>query len=299
MTIGYSDLRAQKRVNLAENAPLFAPLSIYIEPTNICNFKCLYCPEAFDNYEAISGGLHQLSKENFNIILNEIKKIGGVKTINFYMMGEPFVNKNLLYFVQLVKINSLADRLIITTNGTLIRPKLYQSLLDSGLDYLRLSVYGGFEQTHKLRTKSSIGLDVILKNILGFKNFRDSSANCLKPHIYIKMIDSSDEIENAAFIERFSCAADEIKIEPVMNWNDPLEGNLSLVPTEKMLASPYFGHRKIVCPSPFYTLIIHSDLKVSVCCVDWSKQAVVGDLKIQGLHEIWWANDYMSFGWLI
>ena len=52
---------------------------------------------------------------------------------------------------------------------------------------------------------------------------------------------------------------------------------------------------KKVCPAPFYTLVIHSDLKVSVCCVDWDKQAVVGDLSNQTLQEIWNGQKLYAF----
>ena len=45
--------------------------------------------------------------------------------------------------------------------------------------------------------------------------------------------------------------------------------------------------KKKTCPFPFYTLAIHSNLKVSVCCVDWNKKTVVGDPKINTLKEIW------------
>ena len=37
----------------------------------------------------------------------------------------------------------------------------------------------------------------------------------------------------------------------------------------------------------FYSLVIHSDLKVSICCVDWEKKTLIGDLKKEKLIDIW------------
>jgi len=47
----YAQLKTGPRISLADQVPLRGPLSIFVEPTNICNFKCVFCPESFSNYE--------------------------------------------------------------------------------------------------------------------------------------------------------------------------------------------------------------------------------------------------------
>ena len=56
MSVPYSLLRQAPRVNLVESVPLPGPMAVYLEVTNICNFKCVFCPESFDNYEEKAGG---------------------------------------------------------------------------------------------------------------------------------------------------------------------------------------------------------------------------------------------------
>ncbi len=292
--VNYSGLRKAKRLPLADIVPIPAPFTIYIEPTNICNFRCSYCPESFADYPEQAGGLHSLGIEDFKLIAEQIEKIGGVKLINFYMMGEPFSNPNLCEFIKISKQKSLAEKVIVTTNASLLKEKYFEPLLNSGLDYLRISIYGGNQLKHAERTKSKVSLDKILSNIAGFKKLRDA-ANAEKPFIYLKMIDSSDDQENNQFLEMFSAVADEICIEPVMNWNDLDDRNLANKTPDELLASNYFDHRKTVCPSPFYTLIIHSDLNVSVCCVDWSKQTVIGNLREEPLKEVWQGQRLFDF----
>ena len=72
-----------------------------------------------------------------------------------------------------------------------------------------------------------------------------------------------------------------------MNWNDPNEGNLAFTEIDTLLQTKYFANKKEVCPFPFYTLVIHSDLNVSVCCVDWDKKAVIGNLRNESLQDMW------------
>jgi len=281
----YSKLRGQDRVDLSVAIPLPAPFTIFIEPTNVCNFSCSFCPESFNDFYEISGGRNFLSFDKFKVIADQIEAIGGVSTINFYMMGEPFANKELLSFISYARESSLANRLIVTTNGSLIREPLFKEICSSGLDYLRVSIYGPNETQHKNVTKNKIPLSKIRSNIANLRSFRDEN-NYSHPFIYLKMIERS-HAENEEFLEYFKSVGDEVMLEPVMNWNDPEEGVLSGIDSNTLLKSDYFKYKKKICPFPFYTLVIHSDLKVSVCCVDWNKKLVVGDLEKQSLMDIW------------
>jgi MoaA/NifB/PqqE/SkfB family radical SAM enzyme len=289
----YNQLRALPRVSLIDSVPLPFPLSIYIEPTNLCNFKCSFCPESFDNYHDISGGQFQLSLEHMDRIRSQILDItsgNGISTINFYMMGEPLINKFTPEFIKIAKQSKLAKRIILTSNGSLLKGERANALAINPPDYLRISIYGPDSDHHQKITQSKVKLEDIRDNILNFRNLK-------KPYesiIYVKMIDQGVDL-NKDFIKMFEKVADEIEIEPVMNWNDPEEGNLAGITTEDLLKSNHFQNKKTVCPSPFYTLVIHSDLKVSVCCVDWAKKAVVGDLNVDTLADIWGGVEVENF----
>jgi MoaA/NifB/PqqE/SkfB family radical SAM enzyme len=291
--VDYSKLRSAARIRLVEQVPLQSPLTIFIEPTNICNFKCTYCPESESDFKAISGGWFKLEDSGYERILDEIGRLPAPPaTINFYMMGEPFVNKSLPSMIRRAKQRGSAQKVIVTSNGSLLNRETAERVVESGLDYLRISIYGAFEETHRARTRSAIGLQRIVDNLSGFVEVRAKST---KPFLYVKMIDSGDADENAEFVRRFSAIADEVHIEPVMNWNDIDGKNRANVDKDALLETEYFSRKKEVCPFPFYTLVIHADLRVSVCCVDWSKKAVVGDLKTQSLLDIWNGDALRAF----
>lgn len=285
----YGSLRAQPRIPLVQAVPLAAPLSIYLEPTNICNFKCKFCPESFSNYAETAGGLFNMGMDDYLHVLSQVQALtqpGKLKILNFYMMGEPFANKLLPQFISIAQKQGIAERLIVTTNGSLLKSNTWEPVIESGLDYLRVSIYGGSESVHRNNTASGIPLGRIVENVGGLKAFRDARG-ATKPHIYVKTIESKNILENQEFLERFSLIADEIKLEPVMNWNDPSEGNLSGISTDELMNSNFLKHHKSACPFPFYSLVIHSDLQVSVCCVDWNKKTVMGSLRQQSLRDIW------------
>jgi radical SAM protein with 4Fe4S-binding SPASM domain len=285
----YGALRTQPRIPLVQAVPLAAPFAIYLETTNICNFKCKFCPESFSDYAETAGGLFRMGMDDYLEVLSQIADLtqpGRLKTLNFYMMGEPFANKLLTQFISIAHDKAIAERLTVTTNASLLKSNIWESVIRSGLDYLRVSIYGGSSEAHRANTASGISLDRIVENVGGFKAFRDAQG-ATTPHIYVKMIESPYAGENQEFFDRFSSVADEIKLEPVMNWNDPAQGNLSGLSAEELMNSDYLKNHKSVCPFPFYSLVIHSDLQVSVCCVDWNKKVVMGSLREQSLRDIW------------
>ncbi len=293
----YSSLRSRaQRTDLAATAPLTAPFTVFVEPTNLCNFSCSFCPESFPDYVERSGGTHHLTLEAWEHIANEISDLLGssrLKTLNFYMMGEPLANPSTPDFIRSARERGLAEHLILTTNGSLLSGKRAERLLDAAPDFVRVSIYGADDEHHARITSSRVPLTTVRNNVRAFRDLRDRAPRRL-PHLYVKMIDQGPHA-NARFLEAFADCADEIEIEPVMNWNDPDGASLSGLSQQDLLSTDYFKQKKSVCPSPFYTLVIHSDLQVSVCCVDWAKQAVVGDLKGQSLREIWWGDSLHEF----
>src|SRR5580658_3607377 len=75
---------------LAKAVPLSGAREVYIETTNICNFKCVFCPESLPDYKARVGGNAMMSVDQFSILASQMKAMGTIKKIHFYVLGEPF-----------------------------------------------------------------------------------------------------------------------------------------------------------------------------------------------------------------
>ena len=100
-----------------------------------------------------------LEHESFVRVSDQIKAMGGIKTLNFYMMGEPLVNRDLPQFVKIARQKQIADRVILTSNGSLLGEDAARRLIEAGLDYLRISIYGGNASAHARKTQSKVPLD--------------------------------------------------------------------------------------------------------------------------------------------
>jgi 2-iminoacetate synthase ThiH len=89
----YVDRIQKERINLLKNIPLSGPLMVHLEPTNICNFKCKFCPQSLDDYKDKARGFFNLSSENFTKILNELKKVPKLKSLNFLCWANRSLTK--------------------------------------------------------------------------------------------------------------------------------------------------------------------------------------------------------------
>lgn len=80
------------RVKLIDAIPLDLPLCVCIEPTNICNFKCLMCWQSTNEYHTHGGPFINMSMDLFDKVIGDLKefcrnKNGVIKLIKLYSTG--------------------------------------------------------------------------------------------------------------------------------------------------------------------------------------------------------------------
>jgi radical SAM protein with 4Fe4S-binding SPASM domain len=296
----YSQLRNFQRPSLAPLLPLALPMGMFIEPTNVCNFKCRFCPESFADYTETVGGRANMEFALFEQIVAQVKALGRLKVLRFYMLGEPLLHPELPRMVQLAVQEGITDRTELTTNATALTAEKSRQLIASGLDYLRVSIYAVDQARNEHVTQSKVPVTRILENVKTFRRLRDEAGG-KKPVLYVKMIDSCDEQENAAFVAMYREIADECVLEKPMNWNgyenrDLLEAAYGNdLKTEVLEEKNLFPFQKQVCPFPFYTMVINANGDVTACCVDWNKNTRVGNVKDATIGKIWQGDAFREF----
>jgi len=267
----YSRLK-EKRVNLRDAIPLQKPFTVLFEPASVCNFKCVCC---FHNEPDIGAYLPKglMKFEDFRKIADDLAAWEGakIKVIRIIGFGEPLLNPNTPRMVKYLKMLEVAERIEITTNASLLRPALSRKLIESGLDYLRCSIYAVDQNRHEALTQNGIDIKKIKRNINMLKELRDS-AGTAKPFIYAKMIESRNNCENALFLKEYSAIADEAALEKPHQW------------LSNTAAS---GKMRRVCPQPFKMLSIHFDGSVILCDPDWKGNTTVGNALSEKISSIW------------
>ncbi|QUH28972.1 radical SAM/SPASM domain-containing protein [Vallitalea guaymasensis] len=283
----------KNRTVLKDVLPLEKPFCISIEPSNLCNFKCVMCHHSSENYKKKAGPLLNMSNLCFNKIVEDLKQWGNskLKVIKLYSMGEPLLNKNICKMVKKLKEENLSEVIEITTNGSLLNKQMSEELIQYGLDYLRISIYSVIKEKNEHITGSNITPSTIRHNVCELKQIRDKLKS-VKPFIQAKIIDTYNDEENKIFIENYQDIVDEVFIDKPMNSNfgedvlKNLYGENSLE-VNKNIHELYYYKRYKACRYPFDHLTVKSNGDVVVCCADWLRATKIGNVMENTLEEIW------------
>ena len=107
------------------------PVCLYLEVTNRCNLLCETCPRTFETLEPPA----DMSWELFTRIVDQVPDIARVV---LHGVGEPMLVEALPRMIRYLK--DRGTYVLFNTNGTLMQPRRFQELIDTGLDELRVSL---------------------------------------------------------------------------------------------------------------------------------------------------------------
>ncbi len=103
---------------------------IYLEISNICNLQCAFCPGTTRKKKA-------MTEEEFSFLLPRLRPYADY--LYFHLMGEPLCHPKLHRFLELA--GDTGFKVILTTNGTLLRQKQDILLSASGLHKINISLH--------------------------------------------------------------------------------------------------------------------------------------------------------------
>lgn len=285
------DHRCKNRMELHKAIPLEAPLVVYIEPTNLCNFKCAFCPTSDSELlQKVGRPSGFMDMDLFYSIIDQLAALGKkINLVNLYKDGEPLVHKNFVKMVEYVKKSGITDKIWTKTNGALLNPQLNQQLIDAGLTWIGISIEATSSEGYRKIADVDIDYDSLMSNI---KDLHERSKDC---EIYVKIADSGlpeDEIEK--FYHDFKPICDSCAVEKLMGWSYSNIKDFTMGTNPDTYDGLDFSYKE-VCPYPFYVMAINFNGTVSLCGNDWSHNTVVGDLNNESLVDIWSGKRLYNF----
>ena len=289
----YTELKLH-RTNLRDSIPLDMPFTLFVDPSNFCNFKCSFCPRNQDDFVDYAGAYKHMSINLFSKIVDDLQAFKGrLKVLRLFYLGEPLLCPDFFKILELACAKYVAERIEISTNASLLTEKCSKKILQiantyPGNLYLRISIYSVYQQKNEMITKNDISVDKIRDNVKIFyreKNKNKKNRDNVK--IYAKMLKSYSE-EDDVFIKSYKNIVDEVALEEPMEWSGDHKRNLlGGIYSNEVVAAIRGKKMPKVCAYPFHTLAIQSDGKVVCCCVDWKRNTYVGDVLTESLFDIW------------
>lgn len=281
----YSELRSGERLDLRLTCPLPCPLTIHIETTNVCNFRCVQCPTGQADYASVAGYYQHMPMDLYEKVVSDMREFNAVKSLKMYLLGEPLLNKNLGRMISLARSAGVADHIEVTSNGSLLTEQRARELLGSGLEYFRVSVYSISAERQRDITRANATPEEVLSNVRRLRQLRDE-AGAETPFICAEMFFDSPDA-NRRFLEMYRDVADEASVTYPHNWTGSRDFITSIAAGHEISEDACFPTKKKACAFPFYTLAVRSDGNVVVCCVDWTGGTTVGNVRRTSLRGIW------------
>ncbi|MCK4910682.1 MAG: SPASM domain-containing protein [Thermodesulfovibrionales bacterium] len=287
--------------SLHEMLPVPVPLAVHIDPSNKCNFKCVFCPTGDNNL------LNKVKRPSGVMDINLFKKIINqfieltdrektkIKRLQLYKDGEPLINKNFVNMAEIALNSGIAESVETTTNASLLNRKKVKELISLGLDVIRISIEGISDEAYKSITQTFNDYDKILNNVKNL--FYEKNKSGARTHIHIKTNDvslSSDEKNK--FLSEFTPISDSINIDALTGWSNSHLKDFTLGQNPNVAMDGVTEITpKNVCPEVFTKLSINHDGTVSICCVDWAHDTVIGNLNKSSVLNIWDGKELRDF----
>lgn len=246
--------------------PVDAPVTALLHPevryevTDNCNASCIMCPRDKHEHAREHGIMDQAKYEKS---IDEVAALGAKKVV-LTGFGEPMLDRRLEKKISYARAKGLSTYII--SNGSALNSRRARTLLEAGLDEMRISFYGMRPETYNA-VMQGLDFDRTMKGLLEFLKLRDEMGARTKVQIsYLELPENKgDEV---AFREFWEPKVDAIEIWKPHNFGDG---------RDYRDRDPALEH-KTTCGRPENgPLQIQWNGEVIPCCYDYNNQIILGN----------------------
>ena len=255
-----------------------APSTVMISTTNRCNLRCRMC-----GVKSIAGPRGFMDRRLFQRVIDQCR-LNRVHQVALHGIGEPLLHRDLIWQIDRAKAGGLY--VFFSTNGQLLNPEKIRSIVGSKLDAIRISIEGATKETYE-SIRSGGRFETFLGNLSELRQQRDRQRSSLK--IFITSIVMRETVsEISRFKERFAPFCDDVYFTYLANPG----GQVSAISRDMYVSQPGPASP---CRLLWNTMVVDFDGSVTVCCLDFNRRLVVGNLCRDDLADIWHNATYNRY----
>jgi len=252
------------------------PRNLQIQTGTGCNADCVFCPYG-STYDTQPKG--KMEDWLFRKIVDESARYR-VRRISPYLMNEPFADKHLFERIAYINRANPGARVVITSNGSLLTPPVVDKLLalGDGVHELALSVQGIDKASYELTMRGGMEFERTLANVDHLiRTMRERRLT--RPRLWITMVDTDliDARKAVAYWQERGVSSRYTRLE---NRGGNIGDANSFSRSHDM---QYFTS----CTRLFKQMYIMFNGDVVLCCTDYSRQEVLGNVRENSLFEVW------------
>jgi len=262
---------AKAKISLHRNRP---PVTVHIEPINICNARCVMCPYVLSKRKK-----GEMPIELYKRIIDECAGLG-VRNVVVTGLGEPLLDKKI--YEKLTYAVRAGLRTKMVTNASLLDDEAAERLLDTGLHELEFSVDGYDKQTYE-SIRKGLSYETVISNISNFLE-KKARRGLNTPATLVNFVrfeyNRKDEVKFKKYWEK---KVDFVRIAIARDW----QGAVDLKGARQRFE---YLSRRIPCVLLWLEMAVAFDGIAVACCVDWKRSLSIGNLAEQSVEDVWFGE---------
>ena len=252
------------------------PPYLQIEPTSICNYRCVFCfetDETFTNKK--NGHMGQMKLELFKNIIDQAE--GNIEFISLASRGEPLACPDIIKMLEYTNKKFL--NLKLNTNASLLDEKKCHAILSGGVKTVVFSADAATEPLYsQLRVNGN--LSKVLKNIENFKKIKETkySNNQIISRVSGVKFDNKQNLESMEKV--WGDLVDQVAFVNYNPWENSYDKK------SNNIVDP--------CSDLWRRMFIWWDGKTNPCDVDYKSHLSVGSFSNNNIQELWNSEKYQQ-----
>jgi radical SAM protein with 4Fe4S-binding SPASM domain len=250
------------------------PPYLQIEPTSICNYRCVFCFETDETFTNKKNGyMGEMTLDLFKKVIDQAE--GNIEFISLASRGEPLACSDIIKMLEYT--NGKFLNLKINTNASLLDEKKCHAILSGGVKTVVFSADAATEPLYsKLRVNGS--LSKVLKNIENFTKIKETKYQNNPIISRVSGVKFSNEQNLNSMEKMWGDLVDQVAF---VNYN-PWENSYNKSPNN--IIEP--------CSDLWRRMFVWWDGKINPCDVDYKSILSVGNISKNNIQELWNSKEY-------
>lgn len=271
------------------------PAVATVEPTNICNLRCIECPAGVGSMTRSKGNL---DISIFRSFIDDLSPC--LSYLMLYFQGEPLLHPQLTELIQYASHKKVYT--CVSTNGHHLNRKNVMRIIESGLDKIIISLDGMDQESYQ---QYRLGGDFkrVLQGIVNLVQIKQEIKSRIPIIIlqFIVMSHNENQIsEVKALGKKLEVDKTVIKSLQVCDLNK----NLDLLPSDSRFSRYKVNkNREAIiknrlrnkCRRLWHTMVMLNDGCIVPCCFDKDGQYVIGKYPDSCMNDIWKGEQFNNF----
>ena len=252
---------------------LFPPC-VQIEPSSMCNYRCIMCYQIDKSFSSKSKGFAgHMSLELFKKIIDQL--VGNVEAVTLASRGEPTLNPKFSQMIDYANDKFLALKL--NTNASMLNEKLIHRLLSSNIQTIVFSIDSKDKESYEaIRVNGKF--DNIIKKLELFNKIREKNYKREDKIVRISGVKINDKQDINEMKKKWGDIADIVAFTNYVPWESSYENEINNI------IEP--------CTEFWSRMFIWHDGKVNPCDFDYKSKLSKWNVKEDSIKNIWNSDEY-------